>query len=124
MTTPDRCRGRGSASASPWLHATAWNRTSVWLHVLEVLPRIGLIRDGHIRVAVPPLEMVDGKLRLGAPRVERLDLGPAATYGDELADGDLVALHWQWVCGRLTSLQATRLRAVTERNIAVANTTT
>jgi len=145
-----RFRDRARPREWRWLEAKADSDARVHhsFHVLEVLPRIGLIRGGlpadmlgvlerclirpaevtgihddHLEVAVPPLEMVDGALRLGAPRVERLDRGPAATYGDDLVDGDLVALHWQRVCGRMTTLQAARLRAVTERNIAVANTT-
>jgi hypothetical protein len=145
-----RFRDRAGARDWRWLEAKADSAARVHhsFHVLEVLPRIGLIRgglpadmlgvlerclirpgrverldDAHLEVSVPPLEMVDGRLRLGEPRVERLAFGSGEAYGDDLAPGDLVALHWARVCGRLSPLQAARLRGVTDRNIAVANTT-
>jgi hypothetical protein len=145
-----RFRDRTTRHEWGWLEAKADSAARVHhsFHVLEILPRIGLIRgglpadmlgvlgrclirpaeivaagDGHLDVATPPLEMVDGKLRLGDPGVERLAFAPGDAYGDDLAPGDLVALHWERVCGRLTPLQAMRLRSVTDRNIAVANTT-
>ena len=145
-----RFRDRARPGEWRWLEAKAGSDARVHhsFHVLEVLPRIGLIRgglpadmlgvlerclirpgevtgldDGHLEVAVPPLEMVEGKLRFGAPRVERLAFDAGDAYGDDLAPGDLVALHWERVCGRLSPVQAVRLRAVTDRNIAVANTT-
>ncbi len=97
------------------------------LGVLErCLIRPGVVTgrdDGHLEVEVPPLDLVEGKLRFGAPRIERLAFGPGDAYGDDLAIGDRVALHWERVCGRLTPVQTARLRAVTERNIAIANTT-
>lgn len=145
-----RFRDRAGTRDWRWLEAKADSAARVHhsFHVLEVLPRIGLIRgglpadmlgvlerclirpgrverldDGALEVAVPPLEMIDGRLRLGAPRTERLAFAPGDAYGDQLAPGDLVALHWERVCGLLTPAQAARLRAVTDRNIAVANTT-
>jgi hypothetical protein len=145
-----RFKPRARAAEWPWLEAKAGSDARVHhsFHVLEVLPRIGLIRgglppdllgvlerclirpgvvthieEGHLEVAVPPLEMVERKLRLGDERVERLAFAPGDAYGDDLVVGDRVALHWERVCGRLTSLQAARLRSVTERNLAVANTT-
>lgn len=145
-----RFRDRAGARDWRWLEAKADSEARVHhsFHVLEVLPRIGLIRgglppdmldvlgrclirpadvtgvgDGTLDVAAPPLEMVDGKLRLGEARTGRLAFAPGDAYGDDLAVGDTIALHWGRVCGRLTPLQAARLRSVTERNIAVANTT-
>lgn len=145
-----RFRGRASAREWRWLEAKADSDARVHhsFHVLEILPRIGLIRGGLptdmvgvlerclvrpgrvealagdvLEVSVPPLELVEGRLRLGPARLERLALGPGEAYGDELVPGDLVALHWARVCGRLTPIQAARLRAVTDRNISVANTT-
>jgi hypothetical protein len=145
-----RFRDRTAAGEWRWLEAKADSEARVHhsFHVLEILPRVGLIRgglpadligvlgrclirpgvvtdigDGHLDVAVPPLEMVGGVLRLGDPRIERLAFAPGDAYGDDLAVEDLVALHWERVCGRLTPVQAARLRSVTDRNIAVANTT-
>lgn len=145
-----RFRDRARHDEWRWLEAKADSDVRVHhsFHVLEVLPRIGLIRGGlpadmlgvlerclirpgqvvavadeALEVAVPPLEMVDGGLRLGEPRLERLALTAGEGYGDDLVAGDLVALHSARVCGRLSPVQAARLQAVTERNIGVANTT-
>jgi hypothetical protein len=145
-----RFRGRAAPGDWRWLEAKADSAALVHhsFHVLEVLPRIGLIRGGlppdligvlgrclvrpgvvvgrdddHLRVSAPPLELVDGKLRLGAPMTEDLTPDAAGGYGDDLVTGDLVALHWERICGRLSQDQARRLRAVTERNLAVANET-
>lgn len=145
-----RFRDRARPSEWRWLEAKAGSDVRVHhsFHVLEVLPRIGLIRGGlppdllgvlerclirpgtvisrdpaHIDVDVAPLQLADGKLRFGPSRTERLDFSAGDAYGDELATGDLVALHWDRVCGRLTPVQAARLQAVTDRNLAAANTT-
>jgi hypothetical protein len=145
-----RFRDRARPAEWRWLEGKAASTARVHhsFHVLEVLPRIGLIRGGlpadllgvlerclirpgavveqtpdHLDVRSAPLEFHDGGLRFGAPRIERLAPGAADAYGDELASGDLVALHWERVCGRLDPVQARRLRAVTDHNIAIANTT-
>jgi len=145
-----RFRDRARPAEWRWLEAKAGSPARVHhsFHVLEVLPRIGLIRGGlpadllgvlehclirpgvvvgrdsdHLAVDAPPLELVDGALRLGPARTTRLPFAPGDAYGDDLATGDLVALHWDRVCGRLDPLQAARLRAVTDHNLAIANTT-
>jgi hypothetical protein len=38
-----------------------------------------------------------------------------------VAPGDWVSLHWEWVCDRLTEEQVGRLRAYTERHVAIVN---
>ena len=145
-----RFRDRARPAEWRWLESKADSMARVHhsFHVLEVLPRIGLIRGGlppdlidvlgrclirpatvtgrddtHLDVSTAPLELVDGALRFGPPRVERLAFTVGDAYGDDLVPGDVVALHWERVCGRLTPIQAARLVAVTERNIANANTT-
>lgn len=145
-----RFKPRTRRSEWPWLEAKAGSPALVHhsFHVLEVLPRIGMIRGGlptdlvpvlgrclirpgtvtavgagRLDVLAAPLELIDGRLRFGEGRVERLPFGAGDAYGDDLAVGDTVALHWDRVCGRLTTEQAAGLRAVTDRNLAVANTT-
>ena len=64
----------------------------------------------------------------------RLALGPAITepvrraidglgLASPLAEGDLVALHWDWVCDRLTSAQRDVLRGVSTGQLELTNTT-
>ncbi len=145
-----RFRDRARPAEWRWLEGKAGSPARVHhsFHVLEVLPRIGLIRGGlpadllgvlehclirpgtvvargadHLDVDVPPLELVDGGLRLGPARTTRLPFVAGDAYGDDPEPGDLVALHWDRVCGRLDPLQAARLRAVTDHNLTIANTT-
>ena len=146
----ERFRGRASPREWRWLEAKVDGPSAVHhsFHVLEILPRIGLIRGGlppdligvlerclvrpgrvvsttadSLDVELPPLELVAGRLRFGAPRLERLPIGAGDGFGDLLLPGDDVAIHWDRACGRLTPAQAMRLAAVTDRNLAVANRT-
>jgi hypothetical protein len=119
-------------------------------HVLEVLPRVGLLRDGLPAALVPVLEQclvrpariqaVDGeslnvvapRLVLGPSRLALVDAGEpervawrangTALLADP-APGDLVALHWGWACDRLTAAQQARLLAVTRASVARASQT-
>jgi hypothetical protein len=145
-----RFKSRTPAREWPWLSDKAGSASVVHhsFHVLEILPRIGLIRgglpadmvgvlerclvrpgrivaagDGALEVELPPLELRNGALRLGAPRRQRLAASAGEGFGDVLLPGDDVAIHWDRVCGRLDDGQAARLLAVTDRNLAVANQT-
>ena len=121
-------------------------------HVLEVLPRVGLLRAGIPTALVPTLEQclvrparvvaVDGDaLTVAAPRLSllggRLRLRPGTQHETEVvasrADGavlvpdavpgDVVALHWGWACDRLTERQTARLMRETRASMARANAT-
>jgi hypothetical protein len=117
-------------------------------HVLCVYPWLGLLRAGARDGR--PLEVLD-RCRIRWGRVERavgdlvevrsqpltwdgreLRLGPARleaatgrTGGRSLAgavcQGDWVALHWDWVCDRLTPGQLASLRARTAQHLRLAN---
>jgi hypothetical protein len=117
-------------------------------HVLEIFPRIGLMRGGEAPVGVidamdacrirwgrvvsvhgerlvveaPRLELVAGKLVLGEPRIEAATawLDPAGPLGGVRA-GDCVSLHWGWACDRLGEPQLRRLIAWTRAALEVAN---
>ena len=147
----DRFRARTRPATWRWLadKAPAGASPVHAFHVLDVFPAVGLLRGGRaddvlatidscrirwgrvrdrvgmdLLVDVVPLELVDGKLRLGASRPELargwLDgLGFVA----DVAAGDLVAIHWDWVCERLDERQAATLRAWTARQLAIANQT-
>jgi hypothetical protein len=118
-------------------------------HVLEVYPRIGLMRSGaagqvlqtmeqcRIRwarvvtvdgsglvVEVQPLELREGKLALGASRREtvlrRVDGGG---FVDAASAGDWVSVHWGWACDVLTPAQRDRLARYTRHHLALCNRT-
>ncbi len=145
-----RFRARAAKREWPWLAAKPGSSSVVHhsFHVLEILPRIGMIRGGlpadmvgvlerclvrpgrivsvnddAVEVELPPLELRAGALGFGAPQRQRLTPANGDGYGDVLLPGDDVAVHWDRVCGRLDGDQVDRLIAVTDRNLEVANQT-
>ena len=118
-------------------------------HVLDVFPKVGLIRTGEVAralevmdscrirwgrvlevdhdwlvVSVVPLQLVEGRLRLGQPRPERvrawLDGGG---FLDDVQPGDVVSVHWDWACERLDRRRLAALRRWTARELEIANRT-
>jgi hypothetical protein len=118
-------------------------------HVLDVFPRVGLMRTGDVDnalkvmdscrvrwgrilerdgdslvVSAVPLEYLGGKLALGAPRVERIR-GWVDGHGfvEDATVGDVVAIHWDWACERLDATRLAALRDATTRELELANRT-
>lgn len=118
-------------------------------HVLDVFPRLGLMRTGEIDrvlevmdscrirwgrvlerdgdalvVSAVPLEMVAGKLRLAGPRIERIrGWVDGSGFVEDAAPGDVISIHWDWACERLDARRLAALRDVTERELRLANQT-
>jgi hypothetical protein len=131
--------GKPAAGAVP-VHA---------FHVLDVFPRVGLLRSGSVDgvlgvmdacrirwgrvlercgevlvVNVVPLTLVEGRLALGAARPERIDgWWDGLGFVDAVVPGDVVSVHWSWACDSLSTRQLSRLIAWTVSQIAVANET-
>lgn len=143
----------------PRLHGDGWR----WLatkpelgavpvhafHVLDVFPRLGLMRTGEtdralevmdscrirwgrvlerdgdwLVVSAVPLAMVDGRLELGLPRPERIrGWVDGAGFVDAVTAGDVVSIHWDWACERLDSRQLGALRYWTALELDLANRT-
>jgi len=141
-----RFRARTTRGEWPWLAGKPGSGAVPHhsFHVLEVMPRIGMLREGQVAAILPamgqclvrparvegmegdrllvtarPLIMIDGKLALGDPI--RSAVEPSLTRE---AAGDLVAVHWGWSCGRLSIAQAETLDATLRGAIARANRTT
>jgi len=142
----DRFRGRMATTDWRWLEAAlaGGSRPVHAFHVLEIFPRIGLMRGGRpdpivdtmdacrirwgrilevigdrLVVKVRRLELVDGRLQLGPARTEE-----AAGWlggGTTVLPGDWVSLHWSWACDRLTPSQVARLAGWTDLALASAN---
>lgn len=116
-------------------------------HVLEVYPRVGLLRGGgpgsmietidacrirwgrveailddRLLVSSRPLVLRSGRLVLGEPRVE-----PVAAWRSRdgllggARKGDEVAVHWGWACDILSPGQRQRLVTATSAALARAN---
>ena len=116
-------------------------------HVLDVFPRVGLLRSGSTDAAletmdacrirwgrvlerdgdwlvvnVVPLAMVAGRLELGAPRPERVQAWQAgASFVAGVEPGDVISVHWSWACDRLGPNQLAGLVQWTQRQVTVAN---
>jgi hypothetical protein len=146
----DRFRSRG---AGPWAGVAAAIAPGAVphhsFHVCCVSPWIGLLRGG---VVDAPLQVVERcRIRWATVDVVQgdtavvtgpslawsggcLQLGPATTEvvrlgrdGRDLVEavepGELVALHWDWVCDRLTPVRQRQLERWTRRALAIANAT-
>jgi hypothetical protein len=82
---------------------------------------LGLNGD-QVLVESVPLSWDGQRLGYGPARVETAvrsidGVGLSAA----LAVGDWVALHWEWVCDRLTSRQLGFLRRYTDRHLRIVN---
>jgi hypothetical protein len=119
-------------------------------HVLEVFPRVGLMRSGevppalletmtsclvrpasvvsrdgpYLSVMAPAVELRDGKLAFGTPRPETvLSDCEGASFVTEAQHGDSVAIHWGWSCEVLSPVRRDHLERATARSMALANAT-
>lgn len=116
-------------------------------HVFAVYPWIGLLRAGHTREPLQVMESCrirwgtveqvigssaivrsqplvwDGRsLSLGAPLASIVTTAVGGLgFVEHLAPGDLVSLHWDRVCDRLTASDVARLRRHTLRSLAAVN---
>lgn len=116
-------------------------------HVFCVYPWVGLLRSGAVDQALHVLDRcrvrwgrvsaVDGPtanvrsrpltwdgcaLALGPPADETVSISDGGYQLDRgIAAGDVVALHWDWACTRLSDHQARRLRRETARQLAFVN---
>jgi len=145
----ERFRPRLAPSTWRWLEAAVGlgARPVHAFHVFDVFPRVGLLRGGAVDdvlatidscrirwgrveaavgdslvVSSVSLEMVDGRLRLAAPRLETIARWLDGTgFVDDVAPGETVAIHWSWGCDRLTERQLANLVTWTRLALRVAN---
>ena len=68
--------------------------------------------DGRVLVRRVPLTWSGSRLMYSEPVVEALD-SPFA-----VEPGDVVAIHWDWICERLDQRQLNWLQLVTNRQLA------
>jgi hypothetical protein len=147
----ERFKGRAQPKDWRWLatKAPAGARPHHSFHVLEVYPRVGLMRSGAVdhvvetmqqcmirwgRVEsvadadllaeVPPLVLEGGVLRLGAPRIERvLRSIDRRGFVDGVGPGDWISVHWGWACDSLSEEQHARLERYTRHHLSLCNET-
>lgn len=111
-------------------------------HVFCVYPWVGLLRAGHRDIALGVLDQC--RIRVGNVVSSEPGLVHVATdtivYREgrvvrnaeptvvtasvalgEVANGDWVTIHWDWVCERTDAAAAARLRAIESRHLHAAN---
>ena len=80
------------------------------------------VGDGVATVVGRPLRFVDGGLELGPEATETARWSrDEHSFVEGLEPGDVVALHWDWVCDRLDPGRLAGLQAVTSRQLASTN---
>jgi hypothetical protein len=145
----ERFRPRLATGQWRWLeNAVALGARPVHaFHVFDVFPKVGLLRGEAVRdvlatidacrirwgrvesvagdsliVSAASLEMVEGRLRLSAPRAETVSRWLDGTgFVDDVEPGDTVAIHWSWACDRLGPRQLHNLVAWTRLALWVTN---
>lgn len=109
----------------PWLGLLRSGIVEKPLHVLDqcrTTPALVLSVDGESAdVLVEPLLWGDGRLRLGEPEPRRVRWSDGGRSFARPQAGELVSLHWDFVCDVLTPDAAARLAGVTRRVLAAVN---
>ncbi len=78
--------------------------------------------DDHLVVECSRLEFDGHRLRLGTPEPRRVPRGAEGFSAvPDAVPGEVVALHWDRLCGRLTSTRVHALATSTERQLRVTN---
>jgi hypothetical protein len=147
----ERFHPRLSPTAWRWLESTvpAGARPVHAFHVLDVFPRVGLLRgeavdnalkvidacriragsvlavtEGTLVVGLPRLEMREGHLRPGPAQPEVVDRWQDGIgFVDDVRVGEIVSVHWGWACDRLTPRQQRNLARWTAAQLQIANLT-
>lgn len=88
-----------------------------WGRILE--------RDAEaLVVSAVPLEIVDGRLGLGAPWTERIrGWVDGSGFVEDAVPGDVVAIHWDWACERLDAGRLSALQRSAAAELHLANQT-
>jgi Family of unknown function (DUF6390) len=151
VSLDERFRGRLRPADWRWLATKPVDgaRPVHAFHVLDVFPRVGLMRGGQVDgildvidscrirwgrvierlgdqlvVSARRLELVEGRLAQTAPRVERVQAWRDTTGFIECVEpDDVVSIHWSWACDRLDRRQLAGLIVWTDRQLDVANLT-
>ena len=109
----------------PWLGLLRSGIVDEPLHVLDqcrTTPALVLAVEGESAdVLAEPLLWDEGRLRLGEPAPRRVRWSDGLRAFTRPQPGDLVSLHWDFVCDVLTSQAAARLAGVTRRVLTAVN---
>lgn len=101
-------------------------QSSIALHVLDHCRirwgRVVSVVGDQATIRVRPLTWDGLALSLGEPHVESARIAADGTgFLHNLTPGDVVSLHWDWVCDRITPAQLHQLRHYTDRHLTITN---
>jgi hypothetical protein len=110
--------------AYPWVGLLRSGSVDQSLHVLdrcrirwgEVVGKV----NGSVFASSAPLQWDGERLSLGADRVEEVQVSVDPAAGD-LDVGDTVAMHWDYVCQRISESQLLRLKRFHDLHLAIVN---
>jgi hypothetical protein len=110
----------------PWVGLLGSDRGETPLFVLDRCRirwgRVTEVTGDSVVVESRPLTWESGVLGLGTPRPEVAKWSTDGYgFARDLAVGDDVSLHWDWVCDKLTSGQLRALRSYTLRQLDITN---
>jgi hypothetical protein len=84
--------------------------------------RVQAVHNGLAQVSGQALEWNGRSLQLGAPRVEEVLCATAeGSLVPIIRPGDLVAMHWDWICDVLSPPRLSALRSCTNRILRMTN---
>jgi hypothetical protein len=109
----------------PWTRLLAPDRPEP-LQVLDSCRiRVGevvAVSPTHLDVIVDSLDYREGLLHLRAPQLERVGWRtPEGTFLDDPQVGDMVSVHWDFACDRLTDDETRALLHLTRRQLRLTN---
>ena len=109
----------------PWLGLLRSGIVDESLHVLDqcrTTPALVLSTETEwSEVLAEPLHWEDGRLRLGEPERRRVRWREGGRAFVRPRPGELVSLHWNFICDVLTPDAGARLAGVTRRVLAAVN---
>ena len=110
----------------PWVGLLNGERPEHPLHILDRCRirwgRVVSVDGDSAVVASRPLEWDGRRLSLGASRPEAVTRGIGGIgLARDIVPGEIVALHWDWICDRLSPLQLENLRRSTRLQLDVTN---
>jgi hypothetical protein len=110
----------------PWLARLRSGKTEPALEVLDRCRiRWGAVQDiagDMVTVRSRKLVFDGANLGLGPDRLERVRREPGGLgSGADLRPGDMITMHWDWMCDRLPRLSLHYLRSCTQRNLDAVN---
>ncbi len=106
-------------------------RTGALADQIEILDKCRIswgvvqsVTGDSVSVQYEPVVLQNGKLAMGQTAVrETRRSAEGLSYLNDLQPGEVVSMHWGWVCDRLTPQQVSRLSAETNHHIGIANQT-